>query len=197
MQWSVWYLSATDLIYFDHVIADRSDQTVPNQYKAYLAQLWDRVAKSLNTSRQDTTRDKLLYQALIFPIVMYGAGGRRDEFAAVFQKLRTGAVSVADIPADELDIVLRSGVRAGDPDDLTFVLDTYYVPLLIGGGPGSPDDPSPFSIYQILVSRHNIHRQCSSSQHTSASTSVTDSCLRHVVCGWCCSPQCRVLRMMH
>ena len=152
MQWTVWYVSASDFVYFDHVLADRNDTAFSQQYRQYIGRLWDRVAKSLNTSRLDTIRDKLLYQAIGYPIVMYDAGGRRSEFAGVFEQLQQGTLSVWDIAPDELDIVLRCGVVQGGTDTLSFVMNSYYIPVLDSTGPGSPDSLSPFSAYQMLVS---------------------------------------------
>ena len=169
----MWYVAGTDLSSFHHVLADRNDTTVPDQYRRYLDSTWYRVAQSLNTSRFDTFRDKLLYNVLLYPIVVYNAGGRRGEFAGVFEMLRAGTLSLGDVSADELDIVLRSGVAEGGVDALTFVMDDYYVPVLNLTGPGSPDSLFPFSVYQLLVST-NSDTQQSRSPPALRHTSVAD-----------------------
>ena len=149
--WPVWTVAAPSLLNVYKLMAGKADGLAA-LYTTYLQQQFRLVALSLNTSRFDTIRDKSLYTVLADAIVRFDVGGRRQEFADQFARLRRGG-NVSDVPADEVDLVLQCGVWSGvlgNASGAMFVFDEYYWPAVLNGGFERADATDALSYAQLL-----------------------------------------------
>ena len=122
-------------------------------YQSYLQQQLNLVARSLNTSRNNSPRDKFLYTVLSDAIVRFDVGGRRAEFVERFAELQAvpAQLNVSDLPVDEVDLVLRSGVWAGAGSGAQWVFDALYWPAVESGNFESVDPRNALSYNQLLA----------------------------------------------
>ena len=150
----MWTIAAPSLLNVYSLMSGKSDG-LSTIYQSYLQHQFNRVAASLNTSRYNTLRDKFLYSVLGDAIVRFDVGGRRKEFVDRFFALQAvpPRLSVGDLPVDEVDLVLQSGVWSGGLNGQSgayWVFNTLYWPAVLNGGFDRVDSRNALSYDQLL-----------------------------------------------
>ena len=149
----MWTSAAPSLLNLYKVMAAKTDGLAP-LYAYYIQQQFARVAQSLNTSRFDTIRDRSLYTVLGDAIVRFDVGGRRQEFVDQFTRVQLTNGSLSALVADEVDLVLQSGVWSGGGLNHTsgamYVFNQFYWPALQDGGFERVDPTAALSYNQLL-----------------------------------------------